>query len=185
MSTPVSPHGASAVQAARADASQAELWHSILNDPQLQNLPFRIETNTHGQLVLSPHKRIHSIRLTQITDVLAETIDRDGIRSVELAIGTSAGVKVVDVAWMSAERFARIDDDIEPTPVAPELCVEVVSASNTPAEMNEKRDLYMASGAEEVWIVSETGTVAFFDATGQVERSALAPDFPQALPNPK
>lgn len=101
--------------------------------------------------------RIHSIRQTQITDRLAGTIDRSGIRSVELAIGTSKGVKVVDVAWMSSERFAEIDAEAEPTPIAPELCVDVVLASNTEEEMDEKRTLYFEAVAEEVWLVDETG----------------------------
>jgi len=30
----------------------------------MQDLPFKVETNGHGQLVLSLHKRIHSIRQT-------------------------------------------------------------------------------------------------------------------------
>jgi Uma2 family endonuclease len=184
MSSTVSPSGSSSVRAFQPGASQAELWHGILADPQLQDLPFKIETNERGQLVLSPHKRIHSIRQTQITDRLANTIDRAGIRSVELAIGTSKGVKVVDVAWMSSERFAEIDVDAEPTPVAPELCVEVVSASNTEEEMAEKRVLYFDAGAEEVWVVGEDGKVSFYNETGSADVSALAPDFPRQLPDP-
>ena len=35
---------------------------------------------------------------------------------------------------------------------APEICIEVLSLSNSPAEMNEKRDLYFEAGAHEVWI---------------------------------
>ena len=179
-----SQRGSSSVQAFQPGTSQAELWHSILDDPQLQDLPFKIETNERGQLVLSPHKRIHSIRQTQITDRLADTVDRPGIRSVELAIGTSKGVKVVDVAWMSSERFATLDEDAEPTPIAPELCVEVRSSSNAEEEMKEKRALYFEAGAEEVWIVDEDGTVAFYNERGPVKSSALASEFPGALPDP-
>lgn len=166
----------------RPGVSQAELWQSILDDPQLQDLPFKIETNERGQLVLSPHKRIHSIRQTQITDQRAEAIDRSGIRSVELAIGTSKGVKVVDVAWMSSERFAGIDTEAEPTPIAPELCVEVVSASNTQEERGEKRPLYCEAGAEEVWIVEEDGAVSFCDEAGPIEASALRRTSPISSP---
>jgi Uma2 family endonuclease len=172
------------VRVFRPGVSQAELWHSILADPQLQDLPFKIETNERGQLVLSPHKRIHSIRQTQITDQRAEAIDRSGIHSVGLAIGTSKGVKVVDVAWMSSERFAGIDTEAEPTPIAPELCVEVVSASNTEEEMAEKRVLYFDAGAEEVWIVEEDGAVSFYDEAGSLNASSLVPDFPRQLPDP-
>jgi len=184
MSPTASPSGSSSVRAFQPGASQAKLWHSILADPQLQDLPFKIETNERGQLVLSPHKRIHSIRQTQITDRLAGTIDRSGLRSVELAIGTSKGVKVVDVAWMSSERFAEIDAEAEPTPIAPELCVEVVSASNTEDEMKEKRALYFEAGAEEVWIVEEDGAVSFYNEAGSIDASSLASSFPDRLPDP-
>jgi Uma2 family endonuclease len=184
MDSTVSPSGSSSVRAFQPGASQAELWRHILADPQLQDLPFKIETNERGQLVLSPRKRIHSIRQTQVTDRLANTIDRSGIRSVKLAIGTSKGVKVVDVAWMSLERFAEIDPAAEPTPIAPELCVEVVSTSNTQEEMAEKRGLYVEAGAEEVWLVEEDGTVSFYDEAGPIDASVLAPDFPRQLPDP-
>jgi hypothetical protein len=70
--------GSSSVRAFQPGASQAELWHSVLDDSQLQDLPFKIETNERGQLVLNPHKRIHSIRQTQVTDRLAGTIDPFG-----------------------------------------------------------------------------------------------------------
>ena len=144
----------------------------------------KIETNERGQLVLSPHKRIHSICQAQVTDQLAETIDQPGIRSVELAIGTSKGVKGGDVAWMSSERFATLDEDAEPTPIAPGLCVDVRSSSNTDEEMEEKRRLYFEAGAKEVWIVGAAGAVAFHGDEGPAKRSALAPMFPNALPDP-
>ena len=184
MSTTASQRGSSSVQAFQPGTSQAELWRHILEDPQLQDLPFKIETNEHGQIVLSPHKRIHSIRQTQITDQLADTVNRARIRSVELAVGTSKGVKGVDVAWMSSERFATLDEDAEPMPIAPELCVDVRSRSNTEEEMEEKRGLYFEAGAEEVWVVDEHGAITFYDEKGPVKSSALAPAFPNALPDP-
>ena len=29
-------------------------WEEIINDPTLQNLPFKIETNRFGQILMSP-----------------------------------------------------------------------------------------------------------------------------------
>lgn len=184
MSGSPSSDRSSSIAAYRETTSQAELWRSILADPQLQDLPFTIETNEHGQLVLSPHKRIHSIRQTQITDMLKTAIDRPGVRSVELAVQTSKGVKVADAAWMSQERYREIPDDAEPTPIAPELCVEISSTSNTAFELNEKRALYVEAGAEEVWIVGPDGKIRLFDADGEIETSRLASDVPDELPDP-
>ena len=55
--------------------------------------------------------------------------------------------------------------------MAPEICVEVVSPSNSEEEMVEKRRLYFEKGAKEVWIVSEAGTVSIYECSGPVQKS--------------
>jgi hypothetical protein len=50
--------------------------------------------------------------------------------------------------------------------------------------MKEKRALYFEAGAEEVWIVVEDGTVAFYSERRPVRSSVLAPEFPSTLPDP-
>jgi Uma2 family endonuclease len=65
--------------------------------------------------------------------------------------------------------------------VLPEICIEVLSDSNTQAEMAEKRQLYIDAGAEEVWICAENGVMAFYDGDAQIADSILVPDFPGAL----
>ena len=95
---------------------------------------------------------------------------------------TPAGVKGPDVAWISDARYAQIDDDgSEGSPVMPELCVEILSPSNTEAEMAAKRRLYLAGGAEEVWLCDANGRLRFYDADGPREQSALAPTFPDRV----
>ncbi len=64
-------------------------------------------------------------------------------------------------------------------PVAPEICVEVLSSSNTQAEMQEKRMLYFEKGAEEVWVCAESGDMHFYDASGPIDRSVIVSDFPE------
>jgi Uma2 family endonuclease len=60
---------------------------------------------------------------------------------------------------------------------APELCVEVLSESNSSREIDEKRAAYFAAGAHEVWIVDPQGeTIAVFGANGPRERSAYDVD---------
>jgi hypothetical protein len=46
------------------------------------------------------------------------------------------------------------------------------------AEMEEKRDLYLAKGAREVWVCDEEGQLTFFDTCGKLVHSTLFPDFP-------
>jgi Uma2 family endonuclease len=63
-------------------------------------------------------------------------------------------VRMPDVAFVSWDRMAggRIPD--EPIPdLYPDIAVEVLSVSNTPAEMNRKRREYFSVGVRLVWIV--------------------------------
>jgi len=59
-------------------------------------------------------------------------------------------------------------------PVAPELCVEVVSPSNSMIEIHEKAATYLAAGAHEVWLVGEDGTIEMFGASGGSARARSA-----------
>jgi Uma2 family endonuclease len=68
----------------------------------------------------------------------------------------------------------------DPTTLAPEICIEVLSASNTVDEMKAKRRLYREAGADEVWIVEQDGRVRFFEDE-EVEQSAIAPSFPHLV----
>lgn len=44
--------------------------------------------------------------------------------------------------------------------------------------MTEKRALYFAAGAKEVWLCDENGEMRFFNAQQQLEQSQLVPAFP-------
>jgi Uma2 family endonuclease len=68
----------------------------------------------------------------------------------------------------------------DPTTLAPEICVEVLSSSNTAEEIREKRELYFESSTEEVWVVDKEGRVWFFGQE-EMEASELVPEFPKEL----
>ena len=93
-------------------------------------------------------------------------------RSTECSIETEIGVRVPDVAWASPD-FTRRYELQTPFPSAPELCIEVLSRSNTGVEMREKVDAYLAAGAREVWLVAEDGTVEIVNETGAQPRSVF------------
>ena len=66
---------------------------------------------------------------------------------------------------------------------APEICIEILSPSNTPAEINEKRALYFDAGAAEVWICNLDGSMSFLlGPDHQAPTSALCPEFPDRIP---
>jgi Uma2 family endonuclease len=99
---------------------------------------------------------------------------------VECAIATRKGTKVADVAWASPERVATIWSEAECS-IAPELCVEVLSSTNTRQEMQAKQQLYFEQGALEVWLCDVSGRITFFDPSGQREQSRLFPGFPAQI----
>jgi Uma2 family endonuclease len=63
-------------------------------------------------------------------------------------------VRIPDVAFASWSRLpgGNVPDDPVP-PIAPDLAVEVLSRSNTPAEMNRKLREYFEAGVRLVWLV--------------------------------
>src|SRR4029077_5209410 len=105
----------------------------------------------------------------------------------ECAVETSEGAKVPDVAWISEERWTSMNPDEASCSVAPEICIEILSPSNTAEEMlgtvekPGKRKLYFQAGATEFWMSDEAGRMSFFDSSGQLRNSKVCPDFPQTV----
>ena len=153
-------------------------WQDVLEHPSLQDLPFKIETNELGQIVMSPATNKHGRFQMRVARHLEALLGGEAL--VECSISTPRGVKVADVAWTSDDFAARYGEQT-PYPQAPEICVEVLSPSNTWAEMQEKITLYLAKGAREVWLCEDDGRMRFFGYEGEMCRSNLAPDFPTSV----
>jgi Uma2 family endonuclease len=128
---------------------------------------------------MSPVKLYHSALQIRIA-VILERLLKNGIALSECAIKTRKGTKVADVAWVSSAIWAKIKAETEAS-IAPEICVEIISTSNTKKEMAEKRQLYFDAGAIEVWMCNENGDVSFFNAEQQLTRSVLVPEFPERI----
>jgi Uma2 family endonuclease len=148
-------------------------WDEVINSPYLRDLPFKIELNKFGQILMSPASNKHGIVQSQIGYEIYH-YKQSGTVITECSIQTSDGVKVADVAWASEEFMAQYGETT-PYPQAPEICVEIVSPSNSKAEMEQKVELYLAKGALEVWIVSVNKEVTFYSYTGQMKKSKLVP----------
>lgn len=154
-------------------------WAEVVAHPSLQDLPFKIELNEYGQVVMNPVKINHSFYQSRISNML-EKMREDGITLVECAIWTRKGTKCADVAWALVETFEKIQGKTE-AQIAPEVCVEVTSMSNSAKEMKEKRKLYFEQGAKEVWICDEYGNVKFYNSKGEIESSKMFADFPSKV----
>lgn len=154
-------------------------WQEVVNHQDLSNLPFKIETNEYGQVVMSPTKYLHGVYQIRMSRVIEQYLSQ-GIVSSETAIWTRKGVKVPDIAWSSYEFFKLHRDELELSQ-APELCVEILSPNNSNKEISSKRKLYFERGAIEVWTCDLNGAVKFYDTEGELEASVFAKDFPKQI----
>lgn len=158
-------------------------WEKVCEDPALQDLPFKIELTEWGKIEMSPARNRHSEYQGEI-EYLLRTLKKGGLAFPECGVQTKENVKVADVAWVSFERRRATPHEFAYA-VAPEICVEVISPTNTLEEQLHKGRLYLQAGAVEFWLCSELGDLRFFDASGPLERSRLCPDFPAKVVPPE
>jgi len=75
-------------------------WPEVLADPILRDLPYKIELNEHGSIVMTPASNRHGLLRVRLANCLSQLVF-DGEPMVECSIDTAKGVKVADVAWLS------------------------------------------------------------------------------------
>ena len=146
-------------------------WAEVLQDPSLQDLPYKIELNEWGQIVMTPASNRHGMYQYDIAKAIEKHLDNGRIIS-ECSVATDVGVKVADVAWCSRDFFAK-HGFATPYTAAPEICIEVISPSNSDRQMQEKMALYFQRGAQECWLVTEEGEVRFFGSEGERQESSF------------
>ncbi|CAK0766678.1 Uma2 domain-containing protein [Gammaproteobacteria bacterium] len=151
-------------------------WQAICDNPQFRDLPFQFETNRWGHIVMSPATNRHGFFQAKLARLLDE-LGKQGISITECSIQTTEGVKVADVAWAS-KNFLKRHHFANPYLEAPEIVVEILSPSNSQAEMDENKELYFSHGAHEFWLCDEEGAIRFFNNHTELTRSTLAPSFP-------
>jgi Uma2 family endonuclease len=106
----------------------------------------------------------------------------NGIVITECPLSTSDGVKATDVAWLAPHRVSESEGVL--LTQAPEICVEILSPSNSRKAIEEKITLYFDAGAKEVWICNTMGTMSFrtcSDPKMILSKSEICPDFPESV----
>ena len=151
-------------------------WQEACENPNLKNLPFKIELNNQGKVLMTPVKVNHSILQGKIIGHLYQNLT-GGEALAECAITTKQGTKVADVAWASYDLLEKIENEVECS-IAPEICVEVLSSSNTKREIDEEKTIYFEQGALEFWVCDSFGNISFFDKEGKIKHSKMAKKFP-------
>lgn len=162
-----------------ANQQARKLWKSLCHHSRFADAPYKIETNAQGQIIRSPTRNFHGFYAAEIDRLLQQPL-LEGKVIVECAVDTSDGTKEAHVGWFTADRFALVMHEFSSS-IAPEICVEVLSSSNTLQEIMGKRDLYLEAGAVEYWLCNEKGLTQFFDASGALAQSKLCPEFPHQI----
>ena len=161
------------IEAPLSSEDLAARYRALCDNPCYANVPGKIELDTWGRMVMSPASSYHSALQAALAARLAVL---GGKPFVELSVVTEAGILVADVAWASDE-FLRARHFETPYMRAPEICLEVISPSNSRRELDEKKHAYLAAGAEEVWLVfPKTKRVEYHNKQGMSPGSRYAVD---------
>ena len=138
------------------------------------------ETNGQGQIIVNPPiGLLHAKRVENISSSIRSRLSGWHIWP-EVGMHTSDGIKAPDLS-VASPNFEETIDGRGFLLTSPDLCVEVMSPSNSWEEMRHKTLLYLAAGAREVWVCDGAGELHFFDGSGQLTKSALIPDMPTKL----
>src|SRR5215207_134920 len=108
-------------------------WAEVLADPELTRFEGRVETDRHGRIIMSPPPApAHGSYQARIASLLDGYLTTGRVLT-ECPISTADGVRAADVAWASPTLIQLLGRRVC-FPKAPEICVEVISPSNSTAE---------------------------------------------------
>jgi Uma2 family endonuclease len=159
--------------------SRAELrerWRQLADNRLVAEIPCKVELSEKGAIEVSPPTIRHAFIQGFLTRELARQRP-DGTTLPECTVETDIGMRVPDVVWVSRELMERHRNENQ-FRVAPDLCIEVLSPTNTRIQMAEKAAAYLAAGAKEVWIVDENGAPEIYTSAGRMAMSTLGFELP-------
>lgn len=150
-------------------ATEADLLLFVERDKRLCEL-------IDGTLVEKPvgyWEGVIAINLATALNVFVMPRNLGAVTGADATMRMRSGrVRLPDVGFTSLERLPKTREPI-PT-LAPDLAVEVLSESNTKAEIDQKLQEYFQSGTRLAWIVDPpTRSVAVYDAPAKPTRIVL------------
>lgn len=153
---------------------------------------YRLEL-VRGWVVREPRPAVpHGFALANLCTSLKQHVDAHRLGYVLVDIGVIVRtqprtVRGPDLAFVAASRLPSGLPAKGFLDFVPDICIEVVSPSNTAAEIREKVQEYLQAGASEVWVADpETATFTIHAASGwsrtfseedQIEGSRVLPGF--------
>lgn len=147
------------VEAPLSTEQLAARYREMCDDARFSNIPGKVELDLWGRVLMTPastnHGRIQGRICQKLAHLGGETL----------------------IEWASTQ-FMLAHGAETPLTRAPEICIEVLSPSNSVQEMEEKRAAYLASGALEVWLVyPKSKRCEFHGAAGALAQSAYPFDW--------
>ena len=150
-------------------------YRRLCDDPCFANIPGKIELDVWGRVLMTPPpSAYHGLTQSRLVHKLRSALGGEVI--TEAPIVTALGLFLADLAWLSPPYVAThgIKTPLAP---APEVCIEVVSPTNSVKELSEKKHAYLAAGAAEVWLVyPQSKRCEFYGPQGLLPVSAYGVD---------
>jgi len=155
-------------------AALARRWQALCADASFEDLAAKIELTEWGEILMSPVGKIHGLTAVRVAGTLQQALG--GHAMAEVGIATAIGVRAPDVAWCS-DAFLQAHPEDAPLASAPELCVEIVSASNALPKLREKAAAYVKAGATESWLLfPQSRQVEVYGPEGRRQKTVFAVD---------
>ena len=162
------------IEAPLARDQLAGRWRALCVDPTFEDIAAKIELTEWGEILMSPVSKSHGIAAMRVAEMLHKSLG--GHTMAQVGVTTAIGVRAPDVAWCSDSYLAAHPEEM-PLSSAPELCVEIVSASNALPKLREKALAYVNAGAIEAWLVfPASGQIEIYGHDGRREKTAFAAD---------
>ena len=138
-----------------ADGTAEETTKSYLESMQLK-MPDKLDSGI-------PDSRVGRLS-GEVAEILFQYM-RGGRIVFNAPIETDAGIKIVDVGWISEARIRTLRT--EPTwSASPDICVSIIAAHRLPSEIIEDNMVFLHSGAREVWTVQGDGRIIRYTNMG-------------------
>jgi len=142
---------------------------------------FRYELVKGELRQMSPSGSEHGAIIVNITGLLWQHVKS---KKLGVCFGAETGFKIEsdpdtvrapDVAFISRERIPESGMTKKFWPGAPDLAVEVLSPGDTRAEVEEKVENWLQTGARAVWVINpKRRSVSVYSATSDVTRLSEA-----------
>ena len=120
-------------------AFNARRWAEIRSGSFVDGSISKIETDREGNVIMSPSAgKDHGDRQAEIIYQLKLLLPVGGVLT-ECGISTQEGNKTPDISWISVHHPQFRQPDVKVLNPAAEICVEVLSPSNSAEEIEPKK----------------------------------------------